>query len=57
MKMAIKTFAKLLLVIGALAAAYKAYRKWKLNRAIRNLSGKVVLITGASSGIGEGENY
>lgn len=52
--MVIKTFAKLLFVVTALAAVYKAYRRWKINRAIRGLSGKVVLITGASSGLGEG---
>ena len=51
----IKTFGQLLLLVATLTALYKAFRKWRLRRAIRRLSGKVILVTGASSGLGEGK--
>ena len=51
----IKTFGQLLLLVATLTAIYKAFRKWRLRRAIRRLSGKVILVTGASSGLGEGK--
>lgn len=46
---------RVLLVIGIAVCAYQAYRRWRLRRALSRLAGKVVLITGASSGLGEGE--
>lgn len=50
-----RTFGQLLLLVATLTAIYKAFRKWRLRRAIRRLSGKVILVTGASSGLGEGK--
>jgi dehydrogenase/reductase SDR family protein 7B len=44
---------KALLMLGLVVAAYQAYKRWKRQRALSRLSGKVVLITGASSGLGE----
>jgi NADPH:quinone reductase-like Zn-dependent oxidoreductase len=46
---------KTLLMVGVALAAYQAYKRWRRRRALSRLSGKVVLITGASSGLGEGE--
>lgn len=45
---------KTLLMVGVMVAAYQAYKRWRRRRALSRLSGKVVLITGASSGLGEG---
>ena len=52
-----RTFGQLLLLLAALAGAYSAYKKWKTYRAVRRVAGKVVLITGASSGLGEGMKF
>ncbi len=52
-----RTFGQLLLLLAALAGAYRAYKKWRTYRAVRRVAGKVVLITGASSGLGEGTGY
>ena len=48
-------FFKVSLLLLSLAALYKAYKKWKLKRSLVSLRGKVILITGASSGLGEGK--
>ena len=48
---------KALLVLGLAVVAYQAYKRWKQRRALSRLRGKVVLITGASSGLGEGELF
>ena len=52
----IRTIGQLLVVLVAVAAFYRAYKRWRTIRAIRRIASKVVLITGASSGLGEG-NY
>ena len=49
-----RSLGKALLVVGLAVAAYQVYRRWRQRRALSRLSGKVVLITGASSGLGEG---
>ena len=49
-----RSLGKALLVVGLAVAAYQVYKRWKQRRALSRLSGKVVLITGASSGLGEG---
>ena len=42
-------------VITLIVCVYQIWRRWREKRAIeRNVRGKVVLITGASSGLGEG---
>ena len=51
----VKTVGQLLVIFVTVAAFYRAYRRWKTYRAIRRVAGKVVLITGASSGLGEGK--
>ena len=43
-----------LLLVGLAVCVYQAYKKWRMRRAMQRLAGKVVLITGASSGLGEG---
>ena len=45
---------RILLLVGVAAGVYQLYRQWRLRRALRQLAGQVVLITGASSGLGEG---
>ena len=49
-----RSLGKALLVVGLAVAAYQVYRRWRQRRALSRLCGKVVLITGASSGLGEG---
>ena len=42
-------------VLGLVLALYKLFRKWQNRRLVRErVLGKVILITGASSGLGEG---
>ena len=42
-------------LITLIVCVYQIWRRWREKRAIRcNVRGKVVLITGASSGLGEG---
>lgn len=53
--MNIRGFLRLSLLLITLTVIYKAYRKWRLRKAIYKFRGKVVLITGASSGLGEGK--
>ena len=50
-----RSLGKTLLLLGVAVVAYQAYRRWRRRRALSRLRGKVVLITGASSGLGEGE--
>ena len=50
-----RSVGKALLVLGLAVCVYQAWRKWYIKRLIaKKLRGKVVLITGASSGLGEG---
>lgn len=50
-----RSVGKAFLVIGLALCIYQACRKWYIKRLItKRLSGKVVFITGASSGLGEG---
>ncbi|KAL5473069.1 hypothetical protein EMCRGX_G027510 [Ephydatia muelleri] len=44
---------KAVVLLGIVTCFYQLYSKWKRKRAIKKLAGKVVLITGASSGLGE----
>ncbi|XP_003387672.1 PREDICTED: dehydrogenase/reductase SDR family member 7B-like [Amphimedon queenslandica] len=44
---------KVTFLLLSLAGLYKVYKRWKLRQSLSSLSGKVVLITGASSGLGE----
>ena len=47
---------KFLALVTVVACIYQAWRKWYLKKIVlRRLRGKVVLITGASSGLGEGK--
>jgi len=48
-----KSVGKALLLVGLAVCVWQAYRRWRERRALRRLAGKVVLITGASSGLGE----
>ena len=49
------TVGRVLLVVGLGVCVYQAYRQWRVRRSLARLRGRVVLITGASSGLGEGE--
>lgn len=49
-----RSLGRTLLLVGVVIAAYQAYKRWRRRRAIAQFRGKVVLITGASSGLGEG---
>ena len=50
-----RSVGKALLVVGLAACLYQAWRKWYIKRLLfKRLGGKVVFITGASSGLGEG---
>jgi hypothetical protein len=45
-------------VITLIVCVYQIWIRWREKRAIeRNVRGKVVLITGASSGLGEGTHF
>ena len=45
-------------VITLIVCVYQIWIRWREKRAIeRNVRGKVVLITGASSGLGEGTKF
>lgn len=45
--------AKLLLLCGLLLFCYRKYKAWKISRRYKAVEGKVILLTGASSGLGE----
>jgi len=48
---------KFLALVTIVACIYQAWRKWYVKKVVlKRLRGKVVLITGASSGLGEGKN-
>lgn len=47
------TVGRVLLVVGLGVCVYQAYRQWRVRRSLARLRGRVVLITGASSGLGE----
>ena len=46
--------AKLLLLCGVLLFCYRKYKAWRIRRRYKAIEGKVILLTGASSGLGEG---
>lgn len=47
---------KTLLVLGLVVCLYQVWRKWHTKRLVATkFQGKVVMITGASSGLGEGK--
>ena len=49
---------KVLLLVGLAACIYQVWRRWRTRQLVlRRFKGKVVLITGASSGLGEGKQY
>ena len=50
----VRTVGQLLAATALVIVLVQAYRKWRTRKAVRNLAGRVVLITGASSGLGEG---
>lgn len=50
----VSSIGKAVVLVGIVACFYQLYRRWRRKRAIKKLAGKVVLITGASSGLGEG---
>ena len=50
----LKTVGQFLVLLAGLTALYKTYRRWRTYKAVRKLAGKVILITGASGGLGEG---
>lgn len=52
-----RSVGRALLVLGLAVCVYQAYRRWRMRRNLQRLAGKVVLITGASSGLGEGEEH
>lgn len=52
-----RSVGKALLILGLAACVYQAWRKWRAGKQLSKLRGKVVLITGASSGLGEGKSY
>ena len=49
-----RSVGKALLLVGLAVCLWQAYQRWRVRRALQRLAGKVVLITGASSGLGEG---
>ena len=50
-----RSVGKALLIVGLAVCIYQALRRWYLKRLVgKKFRGKVVLITGASSGVGEG---
>lgn len=50
---ALKTVGQFLVLLAGLTALYRTYRRWRTYKAVRKLAGKVILITGASGGLGE----
>lgn len=53
--MAGRSVGKALLVVGLVVCIYQVWRKWYIRRqVVKRFRGKVILITGASSGLGEG---
>lgn len=53
-----RSVGKALLVIGLSACVLQLWRKWHTRRLVsKKFRGKVVLITGASSGLGEGVSH
>ena len=50
-----RSIGKALLIFGLAACMYQAWRRWRARKQLCRLRGKVVLITGASSGLGEGK--
>lgn len=51
-----RSVGKALLVAGLVLCLYQVYRRWYVGRLVASkFRGKVVLITGASSGLGEGK--
>lgn len=52
-KITVKMLCSAILVLVLLGCAYQAYLHWQFVKAKPNFTGKVVLITGGSSGIGE----
>ena len=53
--MGLRTVGQLLAAAALVAVLVQAYKKWRTRRSIRKLAGRVVLVTGASSGLGEGK--
>lgn len=50
-----RSVGKALLVVGLAVCVYQVWRRWYVKRLVASrFRGKVVLITGASSGLGEG---
>lgn len=49
-----RSVGRALLAVGLVVCAWQAYKQWRARRAAKSLAGQVVLITGASSGLGEG---
>ena len=50
-----RSVGKALLILGLVACLYQVWRKWRTRRLLSTkFRGKVVLVTGASSGLGEG---
>ena len=45
---------RVLLLVGLALCLHRVWRRWRGGKAMRGVAGKVVLITGASSGLGEG---
>ena len=52
-----RSVGKALLALGLAVCVYQVCRRWYVRRLVaRKFRGKVVLITGASSGLGEGDS-
>ncbi len=50
-----RSVGKVILFVGLVVCVYQAWKRWYIRRLVtRKFRGKVVLITGASSGLGEG---
>ena len=49
-----RTIGQFLLFVCAAIGLYRGLKRWRIGRAIAKIPGKVVLVTGASSGLGEG---
>ncbi len=49
---------KVLLLVGLATCVYQVWRRWRTRQLVsKRFRGKVVLITGASSGLGEGKSH